>query len=277
MSRPRLDIDDERQLTGDEDSSEPAISTNQYTTDDDGGGQVHMVSADVDQDGEADAFEYTQRRNDGTSVRAMSETDEDGSVYNRSVEMDKSGRVKSMYEQEFDDKGKQTSGRYDDDGDGKIDRELRDLDGDGELDEVKVNNRKGKASKFDSDAKGEWAVDADGDGDTDWQSSLKAGSKGLDHNVDVLEDGDVVARDQSHMDRAGNSRDMRIDNDRDGILDERDVTRADTSGRRTYAEQDRAEGTDVIDRKIDRDGDGTVDAWQNDYDRDGDMDDVRIR
>jgi hypothetical protein len=33
----------------------------------------------------------------------------------------------------------------------------------------------------------------------------------------------------------------------------------------------------VIDRKIDRDGDGDVDTWQNDYDRDGDMDDVRIR
>ncbi len=277
MSRPRLDIDEEHQLTGNEDLSEPAISTNQYTTDEDGGGQVHSVSADRDHDGEADAFEYTQRRNDGTSVRAMDETHEDGSVYNRSAEMDRSGRVKSMYEQEFDDKGKQTSGRYDDDGDGKIDRELRDLDGDGELDEVRVNNRKGKASQFDVEAKGEWDVDADGDGKTDWRSSLQAGRSGLDHKVDVLEDGDVVARDQSHMDRAGNSHDIRIDNDRDHILDERDVTRADASGHRTYAERDRAEGMDIVDKKIDRDGDGTVDTWQNDYDRDGDMDDVRIR
>jgi hypothetical protein len=70
---------------------------------------------------------------------------------------------------------------------------------------------------------------------------------------------------------------MRIDNDRDHILDELNVTRADASGRRTYAEQDRAEGKHVVDRKIDRDGDGTIDAWQNDYDRDGDLDDVRIR
>jgi hypothetical protein len=181
MSRPRLGIDDEHQLTGDEDSSESAISTNQYTTDDDGGGQIHMVSADVDQDGKADAFEYTQRRNDGTSVRTMSETDEDGSVYNRSVEMDKSGRVKSIQEERYDENMNLTSGRYDDDGDGKIDRELRDLDGDGELDEIKVNNHSGKASRFDFEAKGEWAVDADGDGNIDWRSTLSAGRSGLDH------------------------------------------------------------------------------------------------
>ncbi|MGA7954721.1 MAG: hypothetical protein WCA07_14505 [Gloeobacterales cyanobacterium] len=276
MSRPRLDVDDEYQLTGDEDYDEPALSTEQYTTNEDGGGQVHAVSADIDHDGEADAFEYTQRRHDGSSVRAMSVTDENGSVYNRGVEMDRSGRVKSMYEQEFDEEGRQTSGRYDDDGDGKIDRELRDLDGDGELDDVRVNNRRGNASQFDFEAKGEWSVDADGDGDADWRSSLNAQRSGLDHNVDVLQDGDVVARDQSHMDRAGSSRDIRIDTDRDDIFDERDVTHADTSGHLTYAERDLAEGTDVIDRKIDRDGDGTVDIWQNDYDRDGDMDDIRF-
>ena len=67
MSRPRLDFDNEQQFTGDEDHyDEPVISTNQYTTDADGGGQVHIVSADVDHDGKADTFEYSQRRNDGT-------------------------------------------------------------------------------------------------------------------------------------------------------------------------------------------------------------------
>jgi hypothetical protein len=275
MSRPRLDIDDEHQLTGEYNPSEPAISIEQYTIDD--GTQLHVIRADTDQDGSIDAEEYTERSKDGSSARGLIQKYNDGSSSDREVDMDRSGRVTSIREEKRDKQGNLTTGRYDDDGDGKIDRELRDIDGDGELDEVQVNNRKGKASRFDFEAKGEWAVDADGDGDTDWRSSLKAGSKGLDHSVDVYEDGNVVARDQSHMDRAGNSRDMRIDNDRDGILDERDITRADASGHRTYAEQDRAEGVNVIDKKIDRDGDGDVDIWQNDYDRDGDMDDVRIR
>jgi hypothetical protein len=274
MSRPRLDVDDEHQITGEHNPFEPAISTEQYTIDD--GTQLHEVRA-FDQDGNLEALEHSERHRDGSSARGLIQKYNDGSSSDREVDMDRSGRVTSIREEKRDKQGNLTSGRYDDDGDGKIDRELRDIDGDGELDEVQVNNRKGKASKFDFEAKGEWAVDADGDGDADWRSSLKAGRSGLDHSVDVYEDGDMVARDQSHMDRAGNSRDIRIDNDRDRIFDEHDVTRADASGHRTYAERERAEDMNVIDRKIDRDGDGDVDTWQNDYDRDGDMDDVRIR
>jgi hypothetical protein len=221
MSRPRLDVDDEYQLTGDEEYDEPALSTEQYTDDD--GTQVHVIRADIDQDGSTDAEEYSERRRDGSSARGLIENYEDGSSYEREVDMDQSGRVKSIREEERDDLGDLKSGRYDDDGDGKIDREYRDVDGDGEAEWSVVNDRRGRASRFDFDAKGEWDVDADGDGDTDWRSNLQAGRSGVDHQVDVLEDGDVVAHDDSHMDRRGSRRDVEIDTDRDGEFDERDV------------------------------------------------------
>ncbi len=221
MSRPRLDADDEYQLTGDEDYDEPALSTEQYTGDD--GTQVHVIRADIDQDGSTDAEEYSERYRDGSSARGLLENYEDGSSYEREVEMDRSGRVKSIREEERDELGDLTSGRYDDDGDGQIDRELRDVDGDGELDDVQVNRRRGKASQFDFEAKGEWDVDADGDGDTDWKSDVKANRSGIDHRVDVFDDGDVVAHDDSHMDRRGSRRDVETDPDGDGEFDERDV------------------------------------------------------
>jgi hypothetical protein len=220
MSRPRLDVDDEYQLTGDDDSSGPAISTDQYTDDD--GTQIHVIRADLDQDGGTDAEEYSERRRDGSSSRGLIESYEDGSSYEREVDMDRSGRVKSIREEERDEWGDLTSGRYDDDGDGKIDRELRDTDGDGELDEVKVKNRRGKASRFDFEAKGEWDEDADGDGNTDWRSNLQAGRSGVDHQVDVFEGGDVVAHDDSHMGRRGSRRDVEIDTNGDGEFDEYD-------------------------------------------------------
>ena len=184
MSRPRLDLDDENQLTRDDDYDEPALSADQYTDSD--GTQVHEVRA-LDQDGNLEALEYSERYQDGSSSRGLVQNSEDGSSYEREVEMDRSGRVTSMREEEKYEWGDLTSGRYDDDGDGKIDRELRDLDGDGELDEVRANNRRGKANKFDFEAKGEWDVDADGDGDTDWKSDVQANRSGVDHRVDVVE------------------------------------------------------------------------------------------
>jgi hypothetical protein len=219
MSRPRLDLGDENQLT-DDDHDEPALSADQYTDDD--GTQVHEVRA-VDEEGNLEALEYSERYQDGSSSRGLIQNSEDGSSYEREVEMDRSGRVKSIREEKKDEWGDLTSGRYDDDGDGRIDRELRDIDGDGELDEVPVHNRRGKASQFDFKAKGEWDVDADGDGDTDWQSDVQANRSGVDHRVDVFDDGDVVAHDDSHMDRRGSRRDLDLDTDGDGDFDEREV------------------------------------------------------
>jgi hypothetical protein len=154
--------------------AEPEVRVSQYTTDERGGGQVRLAEIDADGDGDRDGFEFVQRRDDGSSLRVNEVEGGEGTRSQRAAEVDARGRVRSMREQQFDEDGRLLAGRYDDNGDGRIDREFRDIDGDGRLDDGRLvvrSDADGEVTGLHSECRStgivETHTDHDGDGRTD--------------------------------------------------------------------------------------------------------------
>jgi len=238
--------------------AEPEVRVSQYTTDERGGGQVRLAEIDADGDGDRDGFEFVQRRDDGSSLRVNEVEGGEGTRSQRAAEVDARGRVRSMREQQFDEDGRLLAGRYDDNGDGRIDREFRDIDGDGQGEWILNHPRSRK--RLDWQAEGAWQYDLDGDGRTDFASGFDARGGQVDQQFRVERDGETQAVDRVSLDRRGALRELKADTDGDGRLDDgRLVVRSDADGEVTGLHSE-CRSAGIVETHTDQDGDGRTDS-----------------
>ncbi|AGY60008.1 hypothetical protein [Gloeobacter kilaueensis] len=278
MARSLFPSVDEYSYTNPANSKDsPYMKTTQETIAEDTPGsytQRHEVGADISSTGQNDSYEYADRHQDGSSARGARYQNADGTSTWRDAQMDKNGRVTSMSEETYDKDGGFLTGRYDKDGDGTIDQQSQQVNGSTET--YTLGHGKGAADHFGWQAKGEWDIDADGNGTVDWRSNYDPHTYGDTHQVSFYDGERYVGVDVGTMSARGSDHMGSVDYDGNGYIDTSINQTFDREGHLTNQSaietSNDAAGT-IVDVKNDFDGDGWVDRHQSDVNDDGVLDD----
>jgi len=244
------------------------------------GNQKHVVGKDTDGVGHVEVGEGVVRRADGSAERYLGMETESGTYFERNAVLGADGQVRSQSEEEYDGEGNLLAGRYDNDGDGVIDRMLKDKNGDGILDETTLSKETvGTNQCFDWQGDGNWTVDADKDGKTDWQSQIAVVDGEVLHAVDLLVEGKVLATETATMHATGTTREYSADVDGNGHSEDHGVVELDATAKAlnftAYTTSNDSTHA-VVSYSHDSNGDGKIDEMAEDEDKDGDLDVTKI-